>query len=109
VLQAGEVVNVGYLHFGAWREGLSTFGRPIEVEVEVTDWPVKELDRFKAKRPQIYAQMTTRLMAVTPRGPREPGAEDCAKLKELQGQGKVQRLPAAGRKAGVVAKSSGSL
>ena len=116
VLQAGEVVNVGYLHFGAWREGLSTFGRPIEVEVEVTDWPVNELDRFKARRPQVYAQMTTRLMTVTPRGPREPGAEDCAKLRELQGQGKVQRLPAAclrpagpRRKAGAVAKSGGSL
>ena len=116
VLQAGEIVNVGYLHFGAWREGLSTFGRPIEVEVEVTDWPLKELDRFKARRPHIYAQMTTRLMTVTPRGPREPGGEDCAKLRELQGQGKVQRLPAAclrpaapALKAAVVAKSSGSL
>jgi hypothetical protein len=116
VLQSGEMVNVGYLHFGAWREGLSVFGRPIEVEVEVTDWPARELELFKAKRPQIYAQMTTRLMAVTPRGPREPGAEDCAKLKELQGQGKVQRLPAAcqrpaapARKAAVVAKSHASL
>jgi hypothetical protein len=116
VLQSGEVVNVGYLHFAAWREGLSLFGRPIEVEVEVTDWPARELDRFKAKRPHIYAQMTTRLMTVTPRGATEPGAQECAKLKELQGQGKVQRLPAAclrpagpGRKAGAVAKSSGSL
>jgi hypothetical protein len=28
VLQSGEMVNVGYLHFAAWREGLSLFGRP---------------------------------------------------------------------------------
>ena len=39
-LHSGEVVNVGYLHVGAWREGRSSFGRPVEVEVDVTDWPV---------------------------------------------------------------------
>jgi hypothetical protein len=86
------------------------------VEVEVTDWPARELDRFKAKRPHIYAQMTTRLMTVTPAGPREPGAEDCAKLQGTAGSGQgaaaASCLSAAGgpaRKAGAVAKSSGSL
>ena len=115
VLQAGEVVNVGYLHFGAWREGLSTFGRPVQVEVRVTDWPLNELDRFKAKRPHIYAQMTTRLMKVTPGGPAEPGAADCARLKQMLEQGKIAQLPpsclpaASRRKVGAVAKSDASL
>jgi hypothetical protein len=115
VLQPGEVVNVGYLHFGAWRDGLSAFGRPVEVEVRVTDWPLNELDRFKAKRPHVFAQMTTRLMKVTPNGPAEPGAADCARFKELQAQGKVQQLPpaclpaASRRKVGAVAKSDASL
>ena len=40
----------------------------VEMEIEVTDWPLTELDRFKAKRPHIYAQMKTRLMTVTPTG-----------------------------------------
>jgi hypothetical protein len=115
VLQPGEVVNVGYLHFGAWREGLSTFGRPVEVEVKVTDWPLNELDRFKAKRPHIFAQMTTRLMKVTPASPTEPGSADCARLNVMKEQGKVEQLPpaclpaASRRKVGAVAKSDASL
>jgi hypothetical protein len=116
-LQPGEVVNVGYLHVGASRVGRSSFGRPVEVDIEVTDWPLAELDRFKARRPQIYAQMTTRLMAVTPRGTSDPGAQDCVRLKALVAEGKVQQLPpacqpapaAAKRKTGAVANSAATL
>jgi len=115
-LQAGEVVNVGYLHLRAWRHGHNTFGRPVEMEIEITDWPLAELDRFKAKRPQIYAQMTTRLMKV-PQEPGEPGPQECVRLKALQAEGKVQQLPAAclpsavtaKRKTGAVAKSAPTL
>src|SRR5262245_62057204 len=93
VVQAGEVVNGGYLHFGAWREGQSTFGRPAEVEVKVTDWPLNELDRFKAKRPHVFAQMTTRLMKVNPGAPTEPSSADCVRFKQMKEQGKVQQVP----------------
>jgi hypothetical protein len=115
-LQAGEIVNVGYLHLHAWRHGHNTFGRPVEMDIEITDWPLAELDRFKAKRPQIYAQMTTRLMKV-PRQPGELGLQECARLKALLAEGKVQQLPSAclpapataKRKTGAVANSAASL
>lgn len=93
VVHPGEIVNVGYLHFGAWREGRNTFGRPVTAEIKVTDWPLAELDRFKAKRPQIYAQMKTRLMAVASTLPGPPSSQECARLKKLKAEGKVQELP----------------
>jgi hypothetical protein len=115
-LQAGEIVNVGYLHLVAWRHGRNAFGRPVEMDIEITDWPLAELDRFKAKRPHIYAQMTTRLMKV-PLAPGEPGPQECARLKTLLAEGKVQQLPSAclpppataKRKTGAVANSDGNL
>src|SRR6185503_14218659 len=79
-LQAGEIVNVGYLHLVAWRHGNNALGRPMEMEIEITDWPLAELDRFKAKRPHIYAQMTTRLMKAMPQEPGAPGPQECARL-----------------------------
>ena len=112
-LQPGEIVNVGYLHLVAWRHGRNAFGRPVKTEIEITDWPLAELDRFKAKRPHIYAQMTTRLMKAAPPDAGEPGPQECARLKVLLAQGKVQQLPPAcqppARKGGAVAKSGGSL
>jgi hypothetical protein len=116
-LHSGEIVNVGYLRLVAWRHGHNAFGRPVEMDIEITDWPLAELDRFKAKRPNIYAQMTTRLMQAMPAEPGEPGPQECARLKALQAEDKVQQLPAAclpppataARKGGAVAKSGGSL
>ena len=113
-LQAGEVVNVGYLHVGASRVGRSSFGRPVEVDIDVTDWPLVELDRFKAKRPHLYARMTTRLMTITDRAPQPAGPAECARLEVLRAEGKVARLPAEcsaapSRKRAAVAKSGGSL
>ena len=75
----------------------------VEMEIEVTDWPLAELDRFKAKRPHIYAQMKTRLMTVTPAGQGPPTGQDCARLKALQGRGQgagaaARVLPADGAK-----------
>jgi hypothetical protein len=115
-LQAGEIVNVGYLHLVAWRHGRNAFGRPVEMDIEITDWPLAELDRFKAKRPNIYAQMTTRLMTVAQEAG-EQGPQECARLKALLAEGKVQQLPpsclpppaTARRKTGAVANSAASL
>lgn len=93
-LQAGEIVNAGYLHFHGSRVGNNVFGRPVRTDVSVTDWPLAELDRFKQQRPQIYAQMVTRLMTVSPKGPGEPTTGDCARFAALRAEGKVQSLPA---------------
>jgi hypothetical protein len=116
VLQPGEIVNVGYLHVNASRVGRSSFGRPVESYIDVTDWPLADIERFKAKRPQIYAQMKTRLMTVTPNEQGPPTAQDCAKLKALQAEGKVAQLPpecaqaaSAKRVPATVAKLGGKL
>ncbi len=92
-LQPGEIVNVGYLRLVAWRHGRNAIGRLVEMDIEVTDWPLAELDRFKAKRPHIYAQMKTRLMLVDAREQGPLSSRDCARLKSLKTEGKVQALP----------------
>lgn len=90
---AGEVVNVGSFNFNASRVGLNAFGRPYRTRVSVTDWPLDELQRYRQKRPSIYAQMKTRLMTVTETGG-EPDEDDCAALSALKAEGKIQNLPA---------------
>jgi len=93
-VKAGEVVNVGYLHFGASHTGRSAFGRPLRIDVSVTDWPLREIDHFKARRPALYAQMTTRLMIATDRGLQTPSDADCRRMQALLAEGKLQTLPA---------------
>lgn len=92
----GEIVNVGHLHFAASHVGRSTFGRPYEVSVKVSDWPLADLERYRARRPELYAQMTTRLMRVTlDAGTRAANAPDCHRFRELKAEGKVAALPPA--------------
>lgn len=94
-LARGEIVNIGYLHYNASHHHRSLFGRPILQEIEITDWPLEELERFRRNRPRIFAQMTTRLMQrVRHEG---PDAQQCARLAELERTGKVAALPAACR------------
>lgn len=93
-VKPGEVVNVGYLHFGASHVGRSAFGRPLRVDVSVSDWPLIDIERFKASRPALYARMTTRLMTVADRSPQPPSLEQCDRMKVLQAEGKMQSLPA---------------
>jgi hypothetical protein len=92
-VKSGEVVNVGYLNFGASHIGRSTFGRPLRIEVSVTDWPLREAEQFKLKRPGLFAQMTTRLMHVTDRGPAAHSDDECQRLKAMHAAGKMQTLP----------------
>jgi hypothetical protein len=92
-LAPGEIVNVGFLSVNASHVGRSAFGRPLRVHVRVTDWPLDEIDRYKARRPAVYQQMTTRLMTVMQRGPAPPDAEDCARLAALKAEGKIANLP----------------
>lgn len=92
-VKAGEVVNIGYLHYNAVKTRSSMFGRPIRQEVEVSDWPLEELERFRKNRPEIYARMTTRLMQVTLGD--DFDTNDCDRLRQLQRDGKVAKLPEA--------------
>jgi hypothetical protein len=92
-VEPGEIVNVGYLQFNVSRYGQNAIGRPIDVKVGVIDWPLNELERFKHKRPEIFAKMTTRLMTVTDLGPHAPTSDECGRLKALKAEGKVQSLP----------------
>ncbi len=109
-LAAGEVVNVGSLDYRAARVGTNAFGRPYRIEVSVSDWPLGDIERYRSKRPQIFAQMKTRLMTVSPRGEADAGSNDCARLAQLETEGKLQNLPEACRvqqtKPGVLAKAT---
>lgn len=95
-VEAGEVVNVGYLNFGAARHGHNAFGRPVRVDVSVTDWPLPDIERFKQKRPELFASMQTRLMTVSdsPDAVAAKSATDCAKARELKAAGKIAKIPA---------------
>jgi hypothetical protein len=66
------------------------------VRLAVTDWPVAELDRFKQQRPNLYRQMRTRLMTVHKIEPPTVAQIQarCAEMRRLQGEGKLQNLPA---------------
>lgn len=92
-LEPGEIVNTGYFHFHAARVGTNAFGRGARTDVAVTDWPLNELDRYKAKRPQVYAQMVTRLMTVSSNAPALPSGDDCRRLEALKAEGKVAAIP----------------
>lgn len=92
-LEPGEIVNLGYLQINVSRYGRNAIGRPIDTRVGVVDWPLAELERYKQKRPEIYAKMTTRLLTITDDGPHAPTAGECTTLKAMQAQGKVQTLP----------------
>lgn len=92
-LKAGEIVNVGYFHFGASREGRSLFGRAVRTDVEITDWPLAEIERFRQQRPALYAQMTTRLMSVDDALPADEQAKVCARWAALKAEGKAADVP----------------
>jgi hypothetical protein len=95
-LEPGEVVNLGYFHFGASKTGRSVFGRPVKTDVDVGDWPLAEIERFKAKRPAVFAQMKTRLMTVGDALPTPNVQRDqCETWRRLQADGKAQGIPAA--------------
>jgi hypothetical protein len=91
----GEIINIGYLQLVPM--GTSQLdARVMHVRLAVTDWPLAELDRFKQQRPNLYAQMRTRLMKVHRVEP--PTLEQirtvCAEMRRLHADGKIQQLPA---------------
>lgn len=92
-LAPGEIVNVGYIHMNASFYGRSALGRPVRIDVRISDWPVADLERYKSSRPAIYQQMTTRLMTATPRSG-APDQPSCSKILALKAEGKVAAVPA---------------
>jgi len=94
-LQAGEVINIGFLRLVPLGTSQVAVSGVVVVGVVATDWPVSELENFKQQRPALYAQMKTRLMTVPQIVP--PTVEQikarCAEMKKLQAEGKIQNLP----------------
>jgi len=93
----GEILNIGYLHLiPIGSQQAAAYTRVLQVGIAVTDWPLAEIERFKQQRPNLYAQMKTRLMKVHKVEP--PTAQQvltkCAEMKKLQSDGKIQNLPA---------------
>ena len=93
---AGEVVNLGQIRLVRSARSPGVFNSFNEVTVEVADWPLAELERFKSQRPKLFAEMRTRLMTIAPHatGP-EAMETNCAALAKLKADGKVQALPPA--------------
>jgi hypothetical protein len=94
-LAPGEIINVGYLQLVPMASTQVAYTRVLAVRLAVTDWPLGELERFKQQRPQLYAQMKTRLMTVPRVEP--PSMQQimarCAEMRRLQAEGKLQNLP----------------
>ncbi|NJM55449.1 MAG: hypothetical protein HC841_05620 [Verrucomicrobiae bacterium] len=107
-VEPGEVVNVGYLHFTAQSNGDNAFGRPIKIEVEVTDWPLDEIARFERQRPHLYAAMIARHMKTgePPVSPAEH-ADVCETWRTLRQSGKAATIPAACTEPGAVNRTIG--
>lgn len=100
-LEPGEVVNLGYFHFGAAKTGRSVFGRPVKTDVDVGDWPLAEIEWFRAKRLAMFAQMKTPLLTVGDAAPTpEVQRDQCETWRGLQADGKAQGIPEACANAG---------
>ena len=93
-LTAGEIVNVGYFHFNA-QKTKSVFGAGARPTVEISDWPLAEIERFKKLRPAVFAQMTTRLMVIGDPVSPEALQSDCASYRNLKAAGKIANVPRA--------------
>ena len=91
-VSAGEVVNLGEIRAVRVGRPAGVHGSFKDVKIEIADWPLSELDRYRSQRPKLFAQMKTRLMTVDGAAT-SPGAR-CAELRVLQAAGKVQSLPA---------------
>jgi len=91
---AGEIVNVGFLHLDAARVQSSGFGKALRPELTVSEWPLDDIERYKAARPELAAQMKTRLMIVGD-GPKTAGeqADQCVRWRQAQTDGLAQGVP----------------
>ena len=90
-LAAGEIINIGYLRLNPLPFMTNVYA------VNVTDWPLEELERFKIQRPAIFSQMTTRLATVIKRDPTLDAQMKvvCERAKGMVAEGKMSALPPA--------------
>ncbi len=92
---AGEVVNLGQINLVRSARSKGVFNSFTDVEVQITDWPLAELDRFKSQRPKLFAEMRARLMTAAPKqNTPEAVTQKCSELQRLLAAGKIQGLPA---------------
>lgn len=93
-LVPGEIVNLGYLHLDAAHARRSGFGKTLKPEIEVSDWPIDEIERYKAERPELAAQMKTRLMLVGS-GPdtAEAQAQLCERWRKAKAESLAEAVP----------------
>jgi len=93
-VQAGEVVNVGYLHLDAGRVRRNVVSRSVPMTIAAQDWPFDEIERFRRDRPDLFAPMVTRLMVLIDDTPTEDDVRRmCEDVRALQAAGKVQEVP----------------
>ena len=94
-ISAGEVVNLGQIRLVRTGRTPGIFNSFAEVAVEISDWPLPELERFKSQRPKLYAEMRVRLMTAAPKVQLTPEvtAQKCAEIAKLQAEGKIQNVP----------------
>ena len=90
-LAAGEIINIGYLRLNPLPFMTNVYA------VNVTDWPLEELERFKIQRPGIFNLMTTRLATVIKRDPTLDAQMKvvCGRAKGMVAEGKMSALPPA--------------
>ena len=93
-LGPGEIVNVGFVHLEAAKKMRSAFGTALAPELTVSEWGLEDIERFKRTRPQIAAQLTTRLMTVAggPASPEEK-RDTCARWRKAKADGLAQAVP----------------
>jgi len=93
----GEIVNVGFLRLVPLGATHAASSRVVRVGVEAADWPTEDLERFKQRRPNLYARMKTRLLTATKATPLTPEQvkAQCAEMKKPRAGGKAQELPLA--------------
>lgn len=87
VVKGGEVVNIGHLTF--------TQTHDKSVKIEVSDWALADLNRFRDERPRLFAAMQTRLLEIKAGKLIGPDEKDdkCGRLARMKAEGKVQALP----------------
>jgi hypothetical protein len=93
-LAAGEIINLGELRLVDKKRTHGVWNSFHEIAVEVSDWSLPELERFKSQRPKHFAEMRTRLMTVPQSAPApEQIPKLCDDARRMQAEGKLQNLP----------------
>jgi hypothetical protein len=105
-LAPGEIVNLGEMRLIDKKRTHGVWSSFHEIAVEVSDWSLPELERFKSQRPKHFAEMRTRLMTVPQSVPAaEQSPKLCEDARRMQAEGKLQNLPQSCAAAGMPKKS----